>query len=266
MVGQAHGTRNSRRPGQRLEALTALGKAAHIGRNLDQPPQWFDRLRSEAIAALALPDIHITQEFGTFPSGTVSVELNDDFTLYVRTTEKGDCTIRRVADDREVCRLPEFGEPPGATFGSGGTLAVGGRSGRFQLWDVSGSQPVQRFSEQNVNYYGWDFRDGGKLLGLADADGGISIYDTATGTRLHRMAPTEIVRDLQVKLHPTGPFVAASSYFHQVVQVHDVAQRRCCGLSRASLVGWQWALRLESGRSYLAGIARRRRQDPRIRF
>jgi serine/threonine protein kinase/WD40 repeat protein len=222
LVGQAHGTRYSRRPGQRFEALTALGKAADIGRELGQPPEWFDRLRNEAIAALALPDIHITQEFGTFPQGTVSVELNDDFTVYARTTEKGGCTIRRVVDDREVCRLPEFGEPPWASFGSGGMLAVGGRSGRFQLWDVSGSQPALRFAERNVNYYGWHFRDGGGLLGLVHGDGGISIYDTATCTRLHQLAPTEIDPDLRVNLHPTGPFVAAYSYFHNVVQVRDL--------------------------------------------
>jgi WD40 repeat protein len=222
LVGQAHGIRYSRRPGQRLEALTALGKAAEIGRGLGQPPEWFDRLRNEAIAALALPDIHITQEFGAFRPGTGTVELNDDFTLYVSTTERGGCTIRRVADDREVGQIPEFGEPSGASFGSGGMLAVGGRSGRFQLWDVSGSQPVQRFAEHDVNYCGWDFRDGGKLLGLAHADGGISIFDTATGTRLHRMAPTEIDHELRVKLHPTGPFVAADSYFHRVVLVRDM--------------------------------------------
>ena len=38
----------------------------NIGRELGQPPEWFDRLRNEAIAALALPDIHITQEFGAY--------------------------------------------------------------------------------------------------------------------------------------------------------------------------------------------------------
>ena len=59
-------------------------------------------------------------------------------------------------------------------------LAVAAAPGRFQLWDVSDSQPVLRFEEHNVNYRGWDFRDGGGLLGLAHADGGISIYDTAT--------------------------------------------------------------------------------------
>jgi serine/threonine protein kinase len=60
LVGQAHGTRNSRQPGQRFEALAALRKAVAIGHELHQPPEWFDPLRNEAIAALALPDVHIT--------------------------------------------------------------------------------------------------------------------------------------------------------------------------------------------------------------
>src|SRR5262249_46734591 len=126
LVGQAHGIRLSKRPGQRFDALAALGKAAAIGRELGQPPDWFDRLRNEAIAGLALPDVHITQEFGSFPPGSVWVELSDDFKLYVRTTEKGDCTIRRVADDTEVAHLPELGEPAHAQFGPGRLLAVRG--------------------------------------------------------------------------------------------------------------------------------------------
>jgi len=67
LVGQAHGTRLSERPGRRFEALDALGKAAAIGRELGQPPEWFDRLRNEAIAAITLTDIHITDWWEGFP-------------------------------------------------------------------------------------------------------------------------------------------------------------------------------------------------------
>jgi WD40 repeat protein len=224
LVGQAHGTRLSRRPGQRFEALDALRQAAAIGRELGQPPEWFDRLRKEAIAALALPDIHITHEFGGFPPGRSRAELNDDFTLYACTTQTGGCTIRRVADDTEVCRLPELGEPALAQFGSDGLIAVRGSSGRFQLWDVSDTQPALRFEERNVNF--WQFRADGDLLGLAHLDGSISIYDTSTGTRLHRLAPTEIVRGPTLCLHPTGSFVAVFSYFHRVVEVRDLRSGR----------------------------------------
>src|SRR5262249_57985861 len=62
LVSQAHGTRYSRQAGQRFETLAALEKAAAIGRELGQPPGWFDRLRHEAIACLALPDLRLLRE------------------------------------------------------------------------------------------------------------------------------------------------------------------------------------------------------------
>src|SRR5262249_8748129 len=111
LVGQAHGTRYSRRPGQRFAAPAALHKAADIGRELGQPPEWVDRLRNEAIAALALPDVHITQTWDGFPPGTHEADLRSDFQLYARTTEQGACSVRRVADDVEIAPLPGLGEP-----------------------------------------------------------------------------------------------------------------------------------------------------------
>jgi serine/threonine protein kinase/WD40 repeat protein len=221
LVGQAHGTRLSRRPGQRFEALDALSKAAAIGRELHQPPEWFDRLRNEAIAALALPDVHITQEFGSFPPGSVWVELSDDFELYVRTTDKGSCTIRRVADDAEVAHLPELGERVRAAFGAGRLLAVHATSSkRFQLWDLSGAEPVLRFEESGD--FHWMFRNDGRLVALSHTDGSISVYDTASGKRVHRLAPGQIVARLYLELHPTEPLVACYSYLYRDVQVRDL--------------------------------------------
>ena len=57
LVGRAHGIRLSRRSGQRFEALAAIEQAVEIGRDLRQPPAWFDSIRDEAIAALLLPDV-----------------------------------------------------------------------------------------------------------------------------------------------------------------------------------------------------------------
>jgi WD40 repeat protein len=221
LVGQAHGIRLSRRPGQRFEALDALRKAAVIGRELDQPPQWFDRLRNEAIAALALPDVHITKEFGSFPPGSRRVELNDDFTWYVRTTDTGSCTIRRVDDDTEVARLPELGEPADAAFGSGGILAVyASQSHRFQLWDLNDAKPVLRFEKPAIRF--GLFRNDGRLIALAHLDGAISVYETASGKRVHHLAPGRIVQGLGPCLHPTAPFVSCDSYVSRDVQVRDL--------------------------------------------
>jgi tetratricopeptide (TPR) repeat protein/WD40 repeat protein len=221
LVGQAHGTRLSRRPGQRFEALEALGKAAAIGRELGQAPAWFDRLRHEAIAALALPDVHITKEIpNAFPPETVWVELSEDFELYARTTDKGGCTIRRVADDTEVARLPDLGEKASAEFGSGRILAVSGVGpGRFQLWDLSGAEPVPCFQERNVR--NWHFRRDGQHLVLVHGDASLSVYDVATGRCLSRLAPAGGFPEPMARLHPTEPLVAVCSYLKALIQVRD---------------------------------------------
>jgi WD40 repeat protein len=165
-------------------------KAAALGRELGLPSRWFDALRNEAIAALALPDLHITKEWAGFPPGSVCVVLSDDFEVYARTTDKGGCTIRRVADDTEVASLPELGEPAQAGFGPGRALALcGTSSGRFQLWDVTGGKPSLRFEDEERGITIWAFHPDGRLVATAHKDGAISVYEVATGTRLRRLTP-----------------------------------------------------------------------------
>jgi eukaryotic-like serine/threonine-protein kinase len=221
LLAQAKAQRFSRRAGQRFESLKALAEVVKIAQELGLPEKRFLELRNEAIAALALPDIHITKEWDGFPPGSVWVELSDDFEWYVRTTEKGSCTVRRVANDEEVYHLPELGEPARANFGTGRILAVYAvSSGRFQLWDVSGDEPALRFEEHGVIH--WRFRPDGRQVGIAHRDGSVSVYDVVAGQRTYRLAPNEIVRDLEVSLHPAEPFVALWSYRNRVVQIRDL--------------------------------------------
>jgi serine/threonine protein kinase/WD40 repeat protein len=223
LLGQARGTRLSRRPGQRFEALAALKKAAAIGRELKQPPAFFDRLRNEAIAALALPDVYLAREFGHVPPGKAAVALSDDFELYVQTTEKGDCTVHRVADGSEVARLPKLGEFAHADFGPGRTLAVHVPSTHhFQLWDVSSGVPARRWEANSV--HSWTFHRDGHSLALAHLDDGISVHAVATGKLLHRLPALEAayVHLLHLRFHPTEPLIAAFSYTRRTFVVRDL--------------------------------------------
>ncbi len=56
LAAQARATRFSRQVGQRFESLRALEDATRIARELNLSPKYFDALRDEAIACLALPD------------------------------------------------------------------------------------------------------------------------------------------------------------------------------------------------------------------
>jgi WD40 repeat protein/tetratricopeptide (TPR) repeat protein len=222
LVGKAHGTRYSRRPGQRFEALAALKRAAEIGRELGQPPEWFDRLRDEAVAALALPDIHVTQAIAGLPEGTHRVELSADFELYARTTKQGACSVRRVADDVEVASFPELGEAASANFGPGRFLVIDGEtSGRQQLWDLSGDRPVLRREQLKVGG-GWHFRPDGQLFASFQGDGSLDVFSTATGARAYHLGPGKVTGFPGPALHPTQPLVAVGSYLSPLLEVRDL--------------------------------------------
>jgi serine/threonine protein kinase/WD40 repeat protein len=221
LVGQAHGIRCSRRPGQRFEALATLEKAARIGRELNQPPEWFDAVRNEAIAALALPDLYVTQSWDGFPPGTFEANVSDDFEWYARTTEKGDCSIRRIVDDTEVARLPTLGEPARTGFGGGRLLVLFGEQSRqLQLWDLRGDEPLLRLKEKNAE--NWDFCADSRKLAISSLNGSIAVYETSTGACQYQLPPHEVRLPL-IALHPSEPFIAVTSYHtHGCIQVRDL--------------------------------------------
>jgi WD40 repeat protein len=222
LEGQARGIRYSGQPGQRFEALAALKKAVAIGRELGQSPEWFDRLRNEAIAALALPDVHITRSWDGFPPGTYRAELSPDFQLYARTASQGACSVRRVADDIEIARLPELGEPARAGFGPGSLLVLYGESSkRLQLWDLSGPEPIRRLDQRHAENLS-NFSADGQLIAVGFRDGSLGVYATDTGKRLHHLAAQGIPRNPLPALHATEPVVATCSYYSNLLQIRDL--------------------------------------------
>jgi len=220
LVGQAHGTRYSRRPGQRFDALAALGKAAAIGRELDQPSDWFDRLRNEAIAALALPDIHITQSWDGYPPGTDKADVSHEFDLYARTNGQGECWVQRITDNSEVAHLPPLGKPARPALGPGRLLVHHeGISGRFQLWNLSGPEPTLR-REEREPVSAWDFRRDGQLFALKYRDNSLVVYETDTLTPRHRLTAGAGQASPPLHLHPSEPL--AADEFGEVLHVCDL--------------------------------------------
>ena len=109
-LAQSRAGRWSRQPGQRFAALAALKKAADIGRELEQPPEWFDRLRTEAIAALCLPDLEVEREWNLDVKGLTAFTIADSFERYAFADWNGNVSVRRLDDHAELYHLP--GEGP----------------------------------------------------------------------------------------------------------------------------------------------------------
>src|SRR5262249_26338942 len=108
---KAQAARWSGQPGRRFDSLQALAAAAEAGRVLGMPAERTLELRNEDIACIALPDFRLAQEWDGCPPGTAGVVFDATLERYARSDTKGNISVRGVADDGELVRLPGPGQP-----------------------------------------------------------------------------------------------------------------------------------------------------------
>jgi serine/threonine protein kinase/WD40 repeat protein len=190
LVGQARGTRLSRRPGQRQDALAALRKAMAIGRELQQPSAWFDQLRTEAIGALCLPDLTVDREWPLDLARATAFTIADNFRRYAWADKDGNVTVRGLADHAELCRLPGDGPldyydtlrfSPDGRFLVQQCRVAAGWHGR--LWKL-GAEPTVVLSAADGC---WAFSPDSRQVAVPwTKDREIRIHDTETGRELRR--------------------------------------------------------------------------------
>jgi WD40 repeat protein/Flp pilus assembly protein TadD len=186
LAAQAQARRYSRQVGQRFKSLEVLEQAAAIGRELNLSPEQFDQLRDEAIACLALPDLKPEPGGRVIrrPPGVFLVTFDATMTRYaLRSCDA--VQVRRVADDQEIAHFQARGDhdiyllsfsPDGrylaTTYNNPGIA--------LKVWDVErravtmddpgpGSVGSARFSPDS------------RRIALTHKDGGVLVYDLATG-------------------------------------------------------------------------------------
>jgi serine/threonine protein kinase/WD40 repeat protein len=242
--------RMSRRPGQRFESLEVLQRATKLARAMDLPAGTFHELRNAVIASLALPDLHLTGPWNPWPANTYSFDVDEAHALYARTDQRGDCSVRRVADDVEMHHLPGLDARAGPVLSRDGKFvavayAPKGEAGAtgiaVHLWSLEHPSARRLLEEKNARSV--DFHRNGQQVALAYNDGTIGLFKLPSGQALGRpLAPDTLQREVEIALHPTEPLVAVCSYFGRVVQVRDVRTGevvRSLPLSRgANSVAW----------------------------
>ena len=90
LLAQAQASRNSRQSGQRQGSLNALVKAASI-----RPDE---RLRDEAIAAMALPDFSAGPSWDALPSNAKSIAFDGLYLHYARSDQQGVITVHTIPE------------------------------------------------------------------------------------------------------------------------------------------------------------------------
>jgi WD40 repeat protein len=184
LLSGAEARRMSRQPGQSFGSLRAIGQAL----KLPTPPGHSrDELRTEAIAALCLPDVELEKKWDASMINGAGIAFDDAFRRYALVDERGDVSVRRVESDAELFRLPSLGQIPdyhGLLFSPDGRYLQHRSNGpRSRLWRLDGPQPVVVL---DADFTKMTFRPDSAECAARFRDGSVRLYDPETGRELRR--------------------------------------------------------------------------------
>jgi WD40 repeat protein/tRNA A-37 threonylcarbamoyl transferase component Bud32 len=215
---EARASRMSKRSGQRVRSLDAIRRALA----LPVPPgHALQELRTEAIASMALSDIRVSREWPGLANDTNDIDFSDDFQFYARADKEGGASVRRVADDVEVARLPGFGtkgyfSPHLSPDGTHLVVRNSG-SGQGRVWRLRDAAPELRWELPEGALRSASFSLDGHLLAQIDFEGRLEFFDLLSGKRT---SATSAGRVRTIAFHPNN------KQFLTVTRIGD--QDWCC--------------------------------------
>jgi WD40 repeat protein/tRNA A-37 threonylcarbamoyl transferase component Bud32 len=209
---QARARRFSQQTGQRLDSLAALAEAARM-----RPDE---RLRDEAIAALALPDVHRTPGWHSAPPGTATLAYGGQYRLYARAEVRGGISIRTIPDDREVRRIasgPMLAEY--LFFSPDDRFLLGlGEGYTLHVWRVADGEPALRDELRGCRCHA--FSPDGRQLAVGWQQW-VLFFDLDTGREVKRWRLPGSAHRLAY--HPDGGKLAVGYFEASVASVYDAA-------------------------------------------
>jgi serine/threonine protein kinase/WD40 repeat protein len=208
---QARARRFSRRPGQRLESLNALSKAAEIRRD--------DRLRDEAIAALALPDVRTGAELRDKPPDAEAFQVGRNSRL-LAVASSGTISIRSIPEDRELRQIVSGPLPENyLRFSPDERFLLGlGEAEALKLWRVEDGQPV--LADSPTGCWGHDFSPDGTRLVVGQYNT-VLLFDLASGREINRWPTPDTIYSLAFQ--PDSEHLAVGYFHSDVVSIHETA-------------------------------------------
>ncbi|MEY2505402.1 MAG: eukaryotic-like serine/threonine-protein kinase, partial [Verrucomicrobiota bacterium] len=189
-LAQARATRLGGRMGQRFDALAALKRAADVRPGAD--------LRTEALAALMLPDIRLEKTWSDRYASNSPAAFDSTLARYAVESEAGVVTLRLAKDQSEIALLPSPEENPRALYiapwsADNSKLAVRFANDAVRVYDTREGKMLFELSARpvcsNARAFAYDFGftpDGAELaVGLPS--GGVSFHDARTGRETGRL-------------------------------------------------------------------------------
>jgi WD40 repeat protein/serine/threonine protein kinase/predicted Zn-dependent protease len=231
----AEAGRWSGRAGRLFDSLQALAEAARIARSLRAPPEHMLKLRNEAIACMALPDIRLIKEWERYTPDIAGAALDTRLQRYTRSDAQGNISIRGMADDREIMRLngPGVGvgsvafSPDGEFLEAVYPLDAQSRRGRILIWDLRRGEIAFRLAPEFPRpAVVWS--PDSRRFALHGETRTIVLYDVLSRKEMRRVStgvrrtfpPVLGASDHEIVFHPDGKQLAVLAW--GTVQIRDV--------------------------------------------
>jgi eukaryotic-like serine/threonine-protein kinase len=196
--GQIRGSRFSRQVGQRFETLATVKKAVALAKELEEPPQTFEELRTHAIAALALPDLRPAGAWVREPDDPTqrhyASQIDPHFRVYAVPILDGGVQLYAVGAEqegaRELGRLPgpgrhPFWSPDGRYLALTTDDLVSVRKVELDGGKVKSSQVLQA-PLLTPDYQTFAFSFDSRRFVLLQGDGKLWVFNLSDGSVLHQ--------------------------------------------------------------------------------
>ena len=201
-VAEARARRYSGRSGQRFKSLEAIQEAVQLARRLRKPPETFDELRNEAIAALCLPDIDDggpqwktacpASDMAFDTTGQGYVQVDEGHAYYCRLVDGKEQRLKELHVSGRAL-VGEWHSPDLRFLALGSPHIAGKGSDWLKLWRCDGPQAKLVLEDRGISESATAFRPDGRQLAVGHRDGTLTVYDTETGA---------VVRQWQVGVPP----------------------------------------------------------------
>ncbi len=250
LLNRARAGRYGRQMGQRHDSLAAVAQAAAI-----RPDE---RLRDEAIAALALPDVRRVPIARPTLPGSTAVAYDGPYRRYAYADTEGFVSVRQVSDGREVRRLASGPIPraylefsPDDRF-----LLARGDPALLRVWRLADGELA--LPEDLLEGWAFAFSPDGRTLAVGQ-QGRARCFDLETGREVANWKLPASAHSLAFR--PDGRALAVGYSAARPTSVYDPTDgtplaELAVGPIRNQVVGWQ----PDGKRLAVAGV------DPRIQI
>jgi tetratricopeptide (TPR) repeat protein len=220
LLGKAKGIRIENKPGRRFETLSTLREAVQIGKDLGKPDPWFEPYRDQAIAAMWLSDLHVT-DWQELPDAVHAGDTSVDGNRYAIVAVTGDVELRNAQDHSLIATIPRLHPKVILAFaGNERLLQFSLANGQYECWDISLSKP-KRLWMQEQGFFSYSIRDNASLLAMCSASE-IWFVDMATGEKRYAYPNGLFSREPQLAIHPNMPLYLVHSYFQMFVELRHL--------------------------------------------